>query len=42
VQAAQRRLGIRINVDREPTLEELTEAVRRSGLAMVRIQLPDT
>jgi hypothetical protein len=40
VQQAQRRLGIRINVDREPTVDELTDAVRRSGLAMVRIELP--
>lgn len=37
--AAQRRLGIRINVDRDPTLEELREAIERSGLSMVRLDL---
>ena len=37
--AAQRRLGIRINVGRAPTRDELVEAVRASGLAIVRLQL---
>ena len=32
---AGRRLGLRINVDRAPTHEELVEAVRRSGLSTV-------
>ena len=34
---AQRRLGIRINVERAPTLEELGDAVVRSGLSLVRL-----
>jgi hypothetical protein len=42
VQPAQRRLGIKINVDRAPTLEEVTDAVRRSGLSMVRVRLTDS
>jgi hypothetical protein len=36
---AQRRLGIRINVDRAPTKEELADAIRRSGLSIVRLDL---
>jgi F420H(2)-dependent quinone reductase len=38
-QAAQRRLGIRVNVGRAPTRAELTEAVRTSGLSIVRLDL---
>ena len=38
VKAAQRRLGIRVNVDRNPTREELEEAVRRCGLSLVRLE----
>ena len=36
---AVRRLGIRINVDRAPTQEELVEAIERSGLSFVAIDL---
>jgi len=36
---AGRRLGIRINVDRPPTHEELLELVRRSGLSLVAIEV---
>jgi len=36
---SQRRLGVRINVDRTPTREELISAIRRSGLSIVRIEL---
>lgn len=36
---AGRRLGIRINVDRAPTHEELLDAIRRSGLSLVTIDL---
>ncbi|MGV8964902.1 MAG: nitroreductase/quinone reductase family protein [Cellulomonas sp.] len=32
---AGRRMGIRINVDRPPTHEELVDAVRRDGLSVV-------
>ena len=38
VKAAQRRMGIRVNLDRNPTLEELDEAVRRYGLSLVRLE----
>jgi hypothetical protein len=38
-QAAQRRLGIWINVGRPPTRDELVEAVRKSGLSIVRLDL---
>ncbi len=34
---AGRRLGLRFNVDRAPTREELRDAVQRSGLSIVRI-----
>jgi hypothetical protein len=34
-EAAQRRLGIRVNVGRAPTRDELADAVRRSGLSIV-------
>jgi hypothetical protein len=34
-QAAQRRLGIRVNAGRAPTREELAEAIRTSGLSIV-------
>ncbi len=37
--AAQRRLGIRVNVGRTPTVDELVEAVRASGLSIVRLDL---
>ena len=36
---AGRRLGIRINVDRMPTHEELVDAIGRSGLSFVAIDL---
>lgn len=32
-----RRLGISVNVDRAPTVEELAEAVRHYGLSIVRL-----
>ena len=35
---AGRRMGIRINVDRAPTLAELEEAVRRDGLSLVYLE----
>ncbi len=38
---ATRRLGLRFNVDREPTREELRDAVRRTGLCLVRIEPTD-
>ncbi len=34
-QAAQRRLGIRITVERTPTRDELLDGIRRSGLSIV-------
>lgn len=34
---AARRLGLRFNVDRAPTRDELTDGIRRSGLSIVRI-----
>lgn len=40
-QAAQRRLGVRVNVERDPTLGELQEMISRSGLALVRIETVD-
>jgi hypothetical protein len=36
---AGRRLGVRINVDRAPTHEELVDAIRRSGLSLVTVDL---
>lgn len=36
-QAAQRRLGVRVNVGRAPTREELAAVVERSGLSLVRL-----
>ncbi|HET6531948.1 MAG TPA: nitroreductase/quinone reductase family protein [Actinoplanes sp.] len=36
---AGRRMGIRINVNRTPTLAELAEAARRDGLAVVYLDL---
>ena len=38
---AGRALGIRINVDRTPTLEELRDAVKAWGLSILRITLSD-
>jgi hypothetical protein len=38
--AAQRRLGVRITVEREPTREELAAAVRDSGLSIVVFDRP--
>jgi hypothetical protein len=35
--AAGRRLGIRINVERAPTYEELVEAVRREHLSALHL-----
>jgi hypothetical protein len=37
IKQARRRLGLRFNVDREPTGSELHEAIERSGLSIVRI-----
>lgn len=37
IPAAQRRLGVRINVDRPPTRAELLDAVRRSGLSIIEL-----
>ena len=37
IKQARRRLGLRFNVDRPPTLLELQEAIERSGLSIVRI-----
>jgi hypothetical protein len=34
---AGQRLGLRINLDRAPTREELEDAVSRSGLSIVQI-----
>jgi hypothetical protein len=39
LKAAQRRLGIRINVDRVPTEVELADMVRRSGLSIVEVRI---
>jgi hypothetical protein len=39
---AGRRLGIRINVDRPPTHEELLDVIRRSGLSLLIIDLDTT
>lgn len=36
---AGRQMGIRINVDRVPTVDELEEAVRRDGLAVIHLTL---
>jgi hypothetical protein len=41
VAKAQRRLGIRINVDRAPRHDELRDAIVRSGLSVVRVDLGD-
>jgi hypothetical protein len=38
-QAAQRRTGIPVTVGRAPALEELQDAVTRSGLSLVRLEL---
>lgn len=38
-QKAGRQLGIRINVDREPTLDELSDAVTRSQLSVLELEL---
>ena len=38
---AGRRMGIRINVDRVPTREELVEAARRDRLSLVYLTLAD-
>lgn len=39
LEQAGRRLGIRINVGRMPTHEELADAIRRSGLSFITIDL---
>ena len=39
---AGRRMGIRINVDRLPTHEELVETVRRDGLSLIYLQVNRT
>lgn len=36
---AGRRLGIKINVDRPPTHEELLDVIRRSGLSLLALDL---
>ena len=38
---AARRLGIRVNVDRAPTRDELVDAVRREHLSVVRLRTGD-
>ncbi len=38
---AGRRMGIRINVPRTPTLGELADAARRDGLALIYLHLDD-
>ena len=35
---AGRRMGIRVNVDRVPTHEELVDAARRDGLSLSYLQ----
>ena len=37
IKQARRRLGLRINVNRVPTRSELQEAIKHSGLSIVRI-----
>jgi hypothetical protein len=37
IKQARRRLGLRFNADRVPTLSELQDAIERSGLSIVRI-----
>jgi hypothetical protein len=37
IDQAARRLGLRFNVDRAPTRDELRDAIQRSGLSIVRI-----
>jgi hypothetical protein len=37
IKQARRRLGLRFNVDREPTLSELQDAIEQSGLSILRI-----
>ena len=39
---AGRRMGIRINVERVPTHEELVDAARREGLSLVYLQVTGT
>lgn len=39
---AGRRMGIRINVDRVPTHEELVDAARRDGLSLIYLQVSGT
>ena len=39
---AGRRMGIRINVDRVPTQEELVEAARRDNLSLIYLQVGGT
>ena len=39
---AGQRLGIRINVDRAPTRDELVDAVRREHLSVLRLRTGDT
>lgn len=39
VREAQRRFGIRVNVARNPTLHELRDAVLRSGLSIVYVDV---
>ncbi len=39
---AGRRMGIRINVDRVPTYEELVETARRDGLSLIYLKVSGT
>ena len=38
---AARRLGVRVNVDRDPTREELADLARRAGLSAVYLQVSE-
>jgi hypothetical protein len=38
---AARRLGLRFNVDRAPTRDELKDGIQRSGLSLVRVHPSD-
>ena len=40
-EAAHRRLGIRVNVGRVPTEEELADAARREHLSVLYLDVPD-
>lgn len=38
LRAAQRRLGVKVHVARQPTRTELADAIQRSGLSVIRIE----